>query len=128
MNMAEKVIAKFGGQTALAKMVNKTRKAREKFTEEMGRRIEESLAAEKLKARVVGRAKHLYSIYQKMERQNLTFDQIFDIIGFRIIVGSVKESYEASASSTRNGSLSRAGSKTTLPCQRPTSISHCIRQ
>jgi len=79
----------------LAKLVNKTRKAREKFTEEMGRLIEESLAGEKLKARVVGRAKHLYGIFQKMERQNLTFDQIFDIIGFRIIVGSVKECYEA---------------------------------
>jgi len=79
----------------LAKLVNKTRKARDKFTEEMGRLIEESLASEKLKARGVGRAKHLYSIFQKMEHQNLTFDQIFDIIGFRIIVGSVKECYEA---------------------------------
>jgi GTP pyrophosphokinase len=46
-------------------------------------------------AEVVGRPKHFFSIYQKMQAQNLLYDQIYDLIAFRIVVDSVGECYEA---------------------------------
>ncbi len=45
--------------------------------------------------RVEGRYKHLYSIYQKMKSQNLEISQIYDIMGFRIIVETIPQCYEA---------------------------------
>ena len=48
-----------------------------------------------ISAQVSGRPKHFYSIYQKMQSQNLVFSQIFDLVGFRIVVASVRECYHA---------------------------------
>ena len=48
-----------------------------------------------LSCRVLGRPKHLYSIYRKMKLRNLTFDEIYDLIAFRIILNTPKECYEA---------------------------------
>ena len=42
-----------------------------------------------------GRPKHFYSIYQKMESQNLLYDQIYDLVAFRILVDTQRECYEA---------------------------------
>ena len=44
---------------------------------------------------VTGRPKHFYSIYQKMQSQNLLYDQIYDLVAFRVIVDTVRECYEA---------------------------------
>ena len=55
---------------------------------------------EKLKVSVIelkGRPKHLYGIYQKMQRQQKEFSQIYDIAAFRIIVGSNEECYRSLA-------------------------------
>lgn len=46
-----------------------------------------------IKGRVHGRTKHLYSIYSKMVQQNLTLDQVYDLIAFRVIVNSMKDCY-----------------------------------
>lgn len=43
---------------------------------------------------IQGRSKHLYSIYKKMESSNLPYEQIYDILAFRICVNSIKECYE----------------------------------
>ena len=42
-----------------------------------------------------GRPKHFFSIYQKMQAQNLLYDQIYDVIAFRVLTDSVSECYEA---------------------------------
>lgn len=47
----------------------------------------------KIKGEVTGRIKHLWSLYDKMQRQGLPFDQIFDLIAFRIIVDNVRDCY-----------------------------------
>ncbi len=49
----------------------------------------------KIKAQIEGRPKHIYSIWKKMRAQNLTFDQLYDLTAFRIIVDSVQDCYSA---------------------------------
>ena len=57
--------------------------------------IKVELKKQKIVAEVNGRAKHLYSIYRKMKRDNLTLDQVYDLFALRIIVNSVKDCYAA---------------------------------
>ena len=57
--------------------------------------IRQQLKKEHIEAEVTGRAKHLYSIYRKMQRDNKTLDQIYDLFALRIIVNSVKDCYAA---------------------------------
>jgi GTP pyrophosphokinase len=56
-------------------------------------RLEKLLAKNKIKGRIFGRAKNVYSIYSKMVRQKLDLDQVHDLIAFRIIVPAVKDCY-----------------------------------
>ena len=58
-------------------------------------KIRAELKAQHIDAEVTGRAKHLYSIYRKMKRDNKTLDQIYDLFALRIIVNSVKDCYAA---------------------------------
>ncbi|MEE6281109.1 bifunctional (p)ppGpp synthetase/guanosine-3',5'-bis(diphosphate) 3'-pyrophosphohydrolase [Georgenia sp. MJ170] len=55
--------------------------------------IETDLRTSKIRARVTGRPKHYYSIYQKMIVRGRDFDDIFDLVGVRILVDSVKDCY-----------------------------------
>lgn len=57
--------------------------------------ISERLAREGIKARVEGREKHLYSIYQKMREKRRSFSEIMDVYGFRVIVESVDSCYRS---------------------------------
>ncbi|MGH7361153.1 MAG: RelA/SpoT family protein, partial [Candidatus Methylomirabilales bacterium] len=53
------------------------------------------LAEVEVRAEITGRPKHFYSIYQKMQAQNLLYDQIYDLVAFRIVVGTLRECYAA---------------------------------
>ena len=57
--------------------------------------IRVKLKKEKIEGEITGRAKHLYSIYRKMQRDNKTLDQIYDLFALRILVNSVKDCYAA---------------------------------
>ena len=46
-----------------------------------------------IRGRIFGRTKHLYSIHTKMTQQNLSLDQVYDLIAFRIVVGTLKDCY-----------------------------------
>ena len=59
------------------------------------RTVEEKLRQEGIPARVSGRVKRLYSIYQKMKRQKIGLDQIYDLLALRIITDSVLNCYAA---------------------------------
>lgn len=79
----------------LSRKVAKTKKQRERYVEEVRGIILERLKELDIKGEVTGRVKQLYSIYQKMKRQGIEFHDVYDITAFRIIVGTVKECYEA---------------------------------
>jgi GTP pyrophosphokinase len=57
--------------------------------------IEQKLTREDVPARVEGRVKRAYSVYQKLKRQRITLDQVYDILAVRIITDSVKNCYAA---------------------------------
>ena len=79
----------------LVSKVAKKKKERERYIREVKQNIQDKLADNKIEGQVSGRSKHLYSIYLKMERQGIEFDQVYDLIAFRIIVPSVRECYAA---------------------------------
>ena len=56
--------------------------------------LKQDLADNQVKGEVTGRQKRPYSIWQKMQRKNVTLEQIFDIMAFRVIVKTVSESYQ----------------------------------
>ena len=57
--------------------------------------ITQALAADGIDAEVTGRQKQPYSVWRKMERKSISFEQMSDIFGFRILVGTVAECYRA---------------------------------
>ncbi len=79
----------------LAQKVAKKKKERESHIESITEVLIEKLGEYDMKAVVTGRAKHFYSIYKKMERRELDFDQIYDVIAFRILVDNITECYKA---------------------------------
>ena len=84
----------------LVEGINKKRDERLKFIEKIMNDIRVSLKKHRIDAEVTGRAKHLYSIYRKMKRDNKTLDQIYDLFALRILVNSVKDCYAALRSCT----------------------------
>lgn len=68
---------------------------REKFITEVKGLLYNKLKEYGIKVSVTGRYKHYFSIYKKMLAQNLTVNQVYDVIAFRVIVNSIKECYEA---------------------------------
>lgn len=79
----------------LVEGIDKKREERLKFIDQIMDEIRLQLKKQKIDAEITGRAKHLYSIYRKMQRDNKTLDQIYDLFALRIIVNSVKDCYAA---------------------------------
>src|SRR5829696_9324345 len=67
----------------------------ERIVEEIERELAGKLASKGVHAKVRGRKKRPYSIWRKMERKSVAFEQLSDIVGFRIIVDTVDECYQA---------------------------------
>lgn len=66
---------------------------REKFIKGIADIIDKEMEKAGVKAKIMGRPKHYYSIYKKMMDQNITFDQVYDLFGLRIITDTVKDCY-----------------------------------
>ena len=75
--------------------IAKKREERLKFIDQIVDEIKINLKKDKIVCEITGRAKHLYSIYRKMKRDNKTLDQIYDLFALRILVNSVKDCYAA---------------------------------
>ena len=78
----------------LVKAVAKRKKEREGYIDEVKETLQKKIAEFAINAEVTGRPKHFYSIWKKMESRDIEFDQIYDLIAFRVMVGDVKECYE----------------------------------
>lgn len=82
-------------QRALVKAVSKARGNRRDVVERIQRDVERSFTQAELKVQVFGREKTVFSIYRKMSEKHLSFAQVNDIFGFRIVVSSLPECYLA---------------------------------
>jgi guanosine-3',5'-bis(diphosphate) 3'-pyrophosphohydrolase len=70
-------------------------KEKERFVQEVVGVIKEKLASQGLEADVSGRLKHAYSVFRKMRQLDVDFDQIQDVIAFRVLVDTVAQCYES---------------------------------
>jgi len=77
----------------LESQVKKARGNRRELVERVQQEIEKRLQEVSIQARVIGREKHLYSIYKKMLHKELQFEEVMDIYAFRVIVDEVDTCY-----------------------------------
>lgn len=79
----------------LAARVEERRQSAQVFIEKIKRSLAEKLAAAGIEATLQGRIKRLYSIYQKLRRQQIDLDRVYDFVALRMLVRSVAECYAA---------------------------------
>lgn len=79
----------------IVSLVNNIKGERDKYIETTKKYIKEKMLENNIKCEVLGRYKHFYGIHQKMLAQHLTFDEVHDIIAFRIVLDTVSQCYNA---------------------------------
>lgn len=79
----------------LSKAVSKARNRRRDLIQKVQREVETAFASAQMPVRIAGREKSLFSIYKKMDSKHLSFAQVTDIYGFRVIVPTVVDCYTA---------------------------------
>ncbi|MGI9556709.1 MAG: RelA/SpoT family protein, partial [Solirubrobacterales bacterium] len=79
----------------IKQLVAQQRTEREQYVLEAGGFLGEELSNVGIEASISGRAKHFYSIYQKMSKKGREFNEIYDLTAMRVIVDSVKDCYGA---------------------------------
>ena len=79
----------------LSKAVTKARSRRRDLLQKVQKELEGTFAAAAIPVRIAGREKSLYSIYRKMSDKHLSFAQVTDIYGFRVLVPSTTDCYTA---------------------------------
>ncbi len=77
----------------IERLVAERSPSREKLTGEFVDAVEKDLEAEKINAQVTGRQKHMWSIYQKMVTRGREFNDIYDLVGIRVLVEDVRDCY-----------------------------------
>ena len=81
--------------SVLAKAINKARQRRRDLIQKVQQEVQGAMGLSGLNARIVGREKTLYSIYTKMDEKHLTFAQVNDLYGVRVIVSHTVDCYTA---------------------------------
>ncbi len=79
----------------IARLVSSRAPRREAFLQEVIQDVRGDLQEAKIRTTVTGRPKHYYSIYQKMIARNVGFDDIYDLVGIRVLVDTVRDCYAA---------------------------------
>jgi guanosine-3',5'-bis(diphosphate) 3'-pyrophosphohydrolase len=79
----------------ISRSIDSQRTANEEYLERMRRTVEAELRREGIPARVEARVKRAYSVYQKLKRQKISLDQVYDLLALRIVTDSVKNCYGA---------------------------------
>lgn len=79
---------------SLGRSLKDKRLEREQYVDQMLHELEQLVSEAEIKhVRVIGRAKHIYSIYKKMQRKKLGIEEIYDIIATRILVDTIQDCY-----------------------------------
>ncbi len=79
----------------VVELINERRTVRERYVDSVVETLRSSLVEAGIEAEVAGRRKHIYSIYEKMQKKGRDFDRIYDVHGARIIVEDIKDCYGA---------------------------------
>ena len=79
----------------IARLVAERNPTRDAMTEEVIKAVSEDLKKDGIKATVTGRQKHYFSVYQKMVVRGREFNEIYDLVGIRVLVEDVKDCYAA---------------------------------
>jgi GTP pyrophosphokinase len=79
----------------IAAELNERRADRERYIESLCETLRAELAKAGVHAAVYGRPKHMYSIYRKMARKHLVFEQLFDVRAVRVVVDTIPDCYAA---------------------------------
>lgn len=79
----------------IVRLVKERTPARQSYVKRMIGLVEEDLRRQRIKAEVMGRSKDYYSVYQKMVVRGREFDEIYDLVGIRILVNSIRDCYAA---------------------------------
>lgn len=79
----------------IAKLLHERRLDREQYIADVMNQLRTELTATGIKADISGRAKHIYSIWRKMQRKGLQFSQIYDVRAVRVLVPEVRDCYTA---------------------------------
>ncbi|GAA0198589.1 GTP diphosphokinase [Kangiella japonica] len=77
----------------IAKSLREKRVDREQYIHDVLELLNKKLSAESIKADITGRVKHIYSIWKKMTRKNVSFEEIYDVRAVRILVDKVQDCY-----------------------------------
>lgn len=77
----------------IAKLLHERRLDREQYINDAMANLRQELEATGIKADISGRAKHIYSIWRKMQRKGLQFSQIYDVRALRVLVPEVRDCY-----------------------------------
>ncbi|MGZ3774832.1 MAG: RelA/SpoT family protein [Pseudobdellovibrionaceae bacterium] len=77
----------------LVQQIKKTEGEQNRYIDDVKQMISKELNKAGFKYEVYGRSKHLWSIYRKMQSRSIDYDQVYDILAFRVIVSSVAECY-----------------------------------
>ncbi|MGL9773349.1 MAG: GTP diphosphokinase [Sodalis sp. (in: enterobacteria)] len=79
----------------IAKLLHERRIAREQYIEDFVASLRKAMQEEGLKADIYGRPKHIYSIWRKMQKKTLEFDELFDVRAVRVVVERAQDCYAA---------------------------------
>ncbi len=79
----------------IARMLNERRVDRERYINQFMKTLSQTLAQAGVNAEVTGRPKHIYSIWRKMSRKNVDYNQIYDVRAVRVLVSEVRDCYAA---------------------------------
>ncbi|MEV0973604.1 RelA/SpoT family protein [Microtetraspora glauca] len=79
----------------IARMVSERAPRRDLFLQDVIEKVSGDLREAKIRATVKGRPKHYYSIYQKMIAKDVAFEEIYDLMGIRVLVDTVRDCYAA---------------------------------
>jgi len=78
----------------LTTKIQRKKQERESFIHEIQNIIRQKLVEQQIAGEVSGRSKHLFSIFRKMEKRNVDFEEIYDLTALRILVDDIKSCYE----------------------------------